>query len=112
MKSLERAIKSMKDDLRDSRYLFDMARESLNENDTNEAERYLDKAKDRINMWEDDVEHIDDLILKFEQKEIKYLPESEKRLIHDIKKIYCKFYHHDLEIGKELKKDIQSFRIY
>lgn len=112
MKALERAIKNMKDDLKDSHMLFEMAKESFAEKDIDEAERYLDKAKDRINMWENDIEHIDDLILEFEQKEIKYLSENEKRIIHAIKRIYCKFYHHDLEVGKELKKDIHSFRLY
>lgn len=110
MKSLERMIKTMKDDLKDSAMLLEYAKESKHDGNKEECEMYLSRAKIRMDMWDKDITNINNMIKEWEHDLLKDMSEKEKEVINKVKDIYMKFYHYDVKHGEELKQRISEYR--
>lgn len=112
MKSLERMIDTMKDDLMDAEKLFHKAKEAKADNQPKECEKYINKSLERLDMWDKDMNDIHEMVKRWESEELKRFTENEKIGIEGMKKIYMKFLNYDMEKGKELKRCISDYKAY
>ncbi len=110
MKSLERMIKTMKDDLKDSYMLLEYAKEAKHDGNKDECDMYLSRAKARMEMWDKDITNINNMTKEWEHELMKDMTDKEKEAVNKVKDVYMKFYHHDMKHGEELKKSISDYR--
>lgn len=110
MRSLERMIAVMNDDLRDARMLVHRLKEAMSDGTREEQEIYMSRAKERLEMFEKDVINIKNMMSSAEREMMSDLDADTRAKVDMIKKMYCKFFEHTIESANTLKKELSDLK--
>ena len=110
MKTLERMIDTMRDDLKDSYMLVKKARDAHSDDNKEEKELYLNRAKERLEMFDKDVSNIKSIMANWENKVYNEIGTEHKERFDMLKKIYCKFFEHDIASAEMLRREIAEMK--
>ena len=109
---MKRLIKTMKDDLKDSKMCYEYAKEEKEAGNTEMATWYINRGKARMDMFQKDDEKMEYIIREYKDKnrEEKVFSKEEEKKQYSLEELWKCFYDQMSEEAYELSNAFSKFK--